>query len=86
MVALVAGSLATAVALPCCWWSGPLEWPPDSSSTLSPDRCVTLLFPVLLGGARFCRGVGWGVEGKQVGSMDEEPEVRDAHGTFENHG
>ena len=23
-----------------------------------------------------CRGVGWGVEGKQVGSMDEEPQVR----------
>ena len=22
------------------------------------------------------RGVGWGVEGKQVGSMDEEPQVR----------
>ena len=26
--------------------------------------------------ARFCRGVGWGVEGKQVGSMNEEPQVR----------
>ena len=26
--------------------------------------------------ASFCRGVGWGVEGKQVGSMDEEPQVR----------
>ena len=24
----------------------------------------------------FCRGVGWGVEGKQVGSMNEEPQVR----------
>ena len=23
-----------------------------------------------------CRGVVWGVEGKQVGSMDEEPQVR----------
>ena len=23
-----------------------------------------------------CRAVGWGVEGKQVGSMDEEPQVR----------
>ena len=23
-----------------------------------------------------CRGVGWGVEGKQVGSMDEDPQVR----------
>ena len=23
-----------------------------------------------------CRGVGWGVEGKQVGSMDEESQVR----------
>ena len=27
----------------------------------------------------FCRGVGWGVEGKQVGSMDEEPQVRDCY-------
>ena len=23
-----------------------------------------------------CRGVGWGVEGEQVGSMDEESQVR----------
>ena len=23
-----------------------------------------------------CRGVVWGVKGKQVGSMDEEPQVR----------
>ena len=23
-----------------------------------------------------CRGAGWGVEGKQVGSMKEEPQVR----------
>ena len=35
--------------------------PPDSSSTLSPGRCVTLLLPVLLASARFCRGAGWGV-------------------------
>ena len=37
---------------------------------------VTLLLPVLLASASFCRGVGWGVEGKQVGSMSEEPQVR----------
>ena len=35
--------------------------PPDSSSTLSPGRCVTLLLPVLLASARFCRGAAWGV-------------------------
>ena len=35
-VSLVAGSLSTAVALPCCWWSDPLERPPDSSSTPFP--------------------------------------------------
>ena len=53
--------------------------PPDSSSALSPGRSVTLLLPVLLASASFCRGVGWGVgwivEGKQVGSMNEESEV-----------
>ena len=41
VVALVAGSLATVAALPYCWWSGPLERPPDSSSTLSPGGYVT---------------------------------------------
>ena len=37
--------------------------PPDSSSTLSPGRCATLLLPVLLASAKFCRGAAWGVEG-----------------------
>ena len=37
---------------------------------------VTVLLPILLASASFCRGVGWGVEGKQVGSMDEESQVR----------
>ena len=32
------------------------------------DRFYLLIF--------ICRGVGWGVEGKQVGSMDEESQVR----------
>ena len=35
--------------------------PPDSSSTLSPGWCVTLLLPVLLAAARICRRAGWGV-------------------------
>ena len=35
--------------------------PPDSSSTLSPSQCVTLLLPILLTSARICRGTGWGV-------------------------
>ncbi len=37
------------------------------------DYCVQLVLFVLV----LCVGVwGWGVEGKQVGSMDEEPQVR----------
>ena len=36
--------------------------PSDSSSTLSPGWCVTLLLPILLAArARLCRGAGWGV-------------------------
>ena len=35
------------------------------SSTSNPDRQRQL-----------CRGAGWGVRGKQVGSMNEEPQVR----------
>ena len=64
---------------PQCLLTAPLHClpvPPDSSATLSPGRCVTLLLPILLASASFCRGRGWGVEGKQVGSMDEEPQVR----------
>ena len=49
---------------------------PDSPATLSPGQCVTLLLPTLLASASFCRVVGRGVEGKQVESMDEEPQVR----------
>ena len=37
---------------------------------------VTLLHPILLASTSFCRGAVWGVEGKQVGSMNEEPQVR----------
>ena len=51
-----------------CLLTAPLHClpvPPDSSATLSLGRCVTLLLPILLAGV-----------GKQVGSMDEEPQVR----------
>ena len=67
-------SCKSAVSVGEARWSGPLELPqpaeplrytvpvlPDSSSTLSPGRCVTLLLPILLASARFCRGAGWGV-------------------------
>ena len=69
----------SAISVDKARWSGTLEltqcWtvllncllvPPDSSSTLSPGRCVTLLLPILLASARFCRGVGWGVEGSRL--------------------
>ena len=69
-------------------WSGPLEQPQcpptaplhclpvplDSSSTLSPGRCVCTSNPARK--RQVCRGVGMGSGGKQVGSMDEEPQVR----------
>ena len=35
-----------------------------------------LLKLLLTSRAYLCRGVGWGVEGKQVGSMNEESQVR----------
>ena len=54
-----------------------LPVPPDSSATLSAGASrqllytvswlvVTLLLPVLLASARFCRGAGWGVEGSRL--------------------
>ena len=37
---------------------------------------MTLLLPILIAAPAFVGEWGWGVEGKQVGSMDEEPQVR----------
>ena len=48
-----------------------LPVPPDSSSTLSPGRCDSSTSNPDRS-TSFCRGV----EGRQVGSMDEEPQVR----------
>ena len=63
---VITGKVKKAAQLCCrCWCSGPLERPPDSSSTLSPGRCVTLLLQILLASARFYRGVGRGVEGSR---------------------
>ena len=81
-------SCKSAISVGEARWSGPLELPqcqtapllcpvpPDSSSTLSSGRCVTLLLPILLASPAFVGEWGWGVEGKQVGSMDEESQVR----------
>ena len=59
-------------------WSGPrglpqcrtaplhcLPVPPDSSSTPSPDLCVSLLLLILIAAPGFFRGAGWGVEGSR---------------------
>ena len=64
---LITGKAKKAAHLSCrCWCLGPLERPPDSSSTMLPGRCVTLLLPILIASASFCRGVGWGVEGGRL--------------------
>ena len=62
------------VGLPCRWWSSPLQRPPDSSSTLSPGRCVTLLLPIQLAVPNFVGEKG-GECRKQVESMNEESQV-----------
>ena len=41
------------------------------------DKIILLSLPYIVQHLTYvCRGAGWGVEGKQVGSMDEEPQVR----------
>ena len=41
------------------------------------DKITLLSLPYIVQHLTYvCRGVGWGVEGKQVGSMNEEPQVR----------
>ena len=61
--------------------------PPDSSCTLSAGASrqlrytvswsgMTLLLPILIAAPTFVGEWGWGVEGKQVGSTDEESQVR----------
>ena len=56
--------------------------PPFSPSLISLKDSVDvknhvyLLKLLLTSRAYLCRGVGWGVEGKQVGSTNEEPQVR----------
>ena len=64
--------------------------PPDSSSPLSAGASrqllytvswsvMTLLLTILIAAPGFVGEWGWGIEGKQVGSMDEEPQVRDCY-------
>ena len=53
------------------------------------DVCVLFYIYVLvdfvdltLGRVYICRGVVWGIEGKQVGSMSEEPQVRGCYNFY----
>ena len=64
---------------PQCLPTAPLHClpvPPDSSATLSPGRSWLFYFQSCSQAPAFVGEWGWGVEGKQVGSMDEEPQVR----------
>ena len=43
---------------------------------------ITVLVPAVFLCVSMCRGVGWGVEGKQVGSMNEESQVRGCYNFY----